>query len=81
MRPKWIDARNMNTIVTREIAVELNDPMDRFLEENPPVAHTLKAWQIASNNGIPQIRKLINADTQMPMNTHAKMETVLFTLV
>ena len=57
----------MNSMVTIGIAPPLKAPMERFLDENPPQAHTLKAWQMASKADIPQRRYAMNAATQMPM--------------
>ena len=56
MMPKWTDARNMNTMVTTEMAVEWNAPILRVRVEKPPAAHTLNAWQTASKTGMPASR-------------------------
>ena len=55
-RPKWTEARNMNTIVRPEIQFDWKWPMERLCVEKPPVAQTLKAWQMASNGPIPASR-------------------------
>ena len=53
MMPKWMEPRNMNRRVSREMVSEPKAAMLRFRVEKPPVAQTLKAWQMASNQLIP----------------------------
>ena len=46
----------MNTMVRMEMTGELKAAMLRLRVEKPPVAHTLKAWQTASNQFMPARR-------------------------
>jgi hypothetical protein len=45
----------MNTMEIKVMGRELKEAMLKFLVLNPPVAETLKAWQIASSHDIPAI--------------------------
>ena len=53
--PKCNEASSMNTMEIKVMGRELKEAMLKFLVLNPPVAETLKAWQIASSHDIPAI--------------------------
>ena len=64
--PKCSDDTYIKNIVTSVMGSEPKPAMERLRVLKPPVAQTLKVWQMASNAGIPASRYDRNASTFSP---------------